>query len=175
DPAQRYIEILREELAQGRAVLCDQPTTEPRGPGDAEVIGYRDDEYAYLLPEASRKRVSASLRAAGEAWSVTAKTLHTSLVKKRIVLPGSEGRPQTKRSFGGTRVRVLTVPLSILWDRPPAPDAPAPAAPPANENGAVSARQTPWLNKGLDEAAPPAPGAPHLGPVAGGSLAAEEE
>ena len=106
---------------------------------------------------------------------MTAKTLHTSLVKKKIVVPGSEGRPQTKRTFGGTRVRVLTVPLSILWDRSPAPDAPAPAAPPANENGATGKTQTSWLNKGLDDAAPIAPDAPRPRPFTDGMIAAEEE
>jgi hypothetical protein len=117
DPAERFVEVLREEIAQGRAVLLGT-TDSPHElrPSGIEVIGQRDDEYAYLLPEVARRRVSASLREAGEAWDITAQTLHKALLRKGFVIPGKDGRIETQRRMGPTRPRVLKVPIRVFFD-----------------------------------------------------------
>jgi hypothetical protein len=147
DPARRFVEVLREELARGSAELGDKDDPQPPRAPDAEIIGYRDADRAYLLPEISRRRVGACLRAAGEPWEVTTHTLHRALIKRRFVIPGSEGRPESKHRIGGARLRVLVMPLSVLLGSS-GPESAAPVA--AGEHGAHGPESgTRWLSLGL--------------------------
>jgi hypothetical protein len=146
DPARRFIEVLREELARGHAELADKSDPRPRRFPDGELIGYRDADHAFLLPEVSRRRVGACLRAGGEPWEVTPHTLHRALVKRGFVIPGSEGRPESKHRIAGARLRVLVVPLAILLG----PPGPGPAAPcSSGESGGGTATGTRWLSVGV--------------------------
>jgi hypothetical protein len=116
DVADRFIEVLRQEVAQGRAILVDDDALElgPR-PG-VEMLGQRDADYAYVLPDLARRIVSGCLRAAGEAWDVSPLVLHKALVKKGFVIPASEGRIESQRRMGRSRPRVLKMPIGVLYD-----------------------------------------------------------
>lgn len=55
-------------LLEQRRVRLVQKGTSPRA-DDVEAVGWFDDDFAYLLPEAARRRVATFLRESGEAWA----------------------------------------------------------------------------------------------------------
>lgn len=162
DVADRFVEVLRQEVAQGRAVLQDANTVEfgPR-PG-IEIIGQREGDHAYVLPDLARGIVSACLREAGEAWDVSTLVLHKALVKKGYVIPAADGRIEVQRRMGKSRPRVLKMPIGILYDEDSAGSGPgSTAAPESGASGATSEpRKSPLLNAELRWPAPVAPVAP---------------
>jgi hypothetical protein len=163
DVAERFVEVLRQAVAQGRAVLQEPGCLDfvPR-PG-VEVIGQRDQDYAYILPDLARRVVSACLREAGEAWDVSVLVLHKALAKRRFVIPGSDGRIEVQRRMGRSRPRVLKMPIGILYDEEPAGSGSgSTAGPTGGEGGAGNgSRKSPLLNGQLRWPAPVAPVAPH--------------
>lgn len=87
--------------------------TSPRS-DDVEAVGWFDENYAFLLPEAARRRVATFLRESGEAWSHSAHALHKALVRKGFVLPGPDNRPEMQVRVGDGKRRVLRVRLAAL-------------------------------------------------------------
>ena len=167
DPAQRFVEVLREELAQGTLALADRDSAEPRS-RDREIIGYRDERYAYLLPEASRRRVSDALRTAGEAWDVSTHALHAALLKHGYVIAGPDKRPETQRRFGGTRLRVLMMPIEVLLGAPATvPGSGSVPSPSTDGTGDGTTPGKPLLNRGFARPSPVSPLSPSLWPEEG--------
>ncbi len=99
------LEQHRVRLAERGAVLRSD---------EVEAIGWYDDDYAYLMPEAARRRVATFLRESGESWSHTAHALHKALVRKGYADPGPDGRPEIQMRVGDTRRRVLRLRLAAL-------------------------------------------------------------
>jgi hypothetical protein len=159
DVADRFVEVLRQEVAQGRAVLQDAGTLElgPR-PG-VEVIGQREGDFAYVLPDLARRIVSSCLRQAGEAWDVSTLVLHKALVKKGYVIPACDGRIEFQRRMGRSRPRVLKLPIGILYDEDSAGSGPgSTSASQGDRTGAGSeSAKSPYLNAELQWSAPVAP------------------
>src|ERR1043165_3092439 len=58
-------------LLEQRRVRLVQKGTSPRA-DDVEAVGWFDDDFAYLLPEAARRRVATFLRESGEPWAHSA-------------------------------------------------------------------------------------------------------
>jgi 5S rRNA maturation endonuclease (ribonuclease M5) len=112
EPAERFMSILGTLLEQRRVRLIERGTAARSD--DAETVGWYDDDFAYLLPEAARRRVATFLRESGEAWSYSAHALNKALVRKGIVLPGPDARPEMQVRVGDGRRRVLRVRLRSL-------------------------------------------------------------
>jgi 5S rRNA maturation endonuclease (ribonuclease M5) len=112
EPAERFVTVLGTLLEQRRIRLVERGTS-PRS-DDVEAIGWFDTEYAYLLPEAARRRVATFLRESGESWSYSGHALHKALVRKGIVVPGPDHRPEMQVRVGDGKRRVLRVRLSAL-------------------------------------------------------------
>ena len=91
--------------------------TSPRA-DDVEAIGWFDQDFAYLLPEAARRRVATFLRESGEAWSHSAHALHKALVRKGFVVPGPDARPEMQVRVGDGKRRVLRLRLTALRGAP---------------------------------------------------------
>jgi len=85
---------------------------------DVETIGWFDQEYAYLLPDAARRRVATFVRESGETWACRAHALHKSLVRKGIVVPGPDGRPGMQVRVGDGKRRVLRLRFTALRGGP---------------------------------------------------------
>jgi hypothetical protein len=112
EPAERFVTVLGTLLEQRRIRLVERGTS-PRS-DDVEAIGWFDADYAYLLPEAARRRVATFLRESGESWSYSGHALHKALVRKGIVVPGPDARPEMQVRVGDGKRRVLRVRLSAL-------------------------------------------------------------
>ena len=98
-------------------VLLVEKGSSPRA-DDVEAVGWFDQDFAYLLPEAARRRVATFLRKSGESWSHSAHALNKALVRKDIVVPGPDGRPEMQVRVGEGKRRVLRVRLSALRGGP---------------------------------------------------------
>jgi hypothetical protein len=112
EPAERFMSVLGTLLEQRRVRLVEKGTS-PRA-DDVEAVGWYDANYAYLLPEAARRRVATFLRESGEAWGHSAHALHKALVRKGFVLPGPDARPEMQVRVGDGKRRVLRVRLTAL-------------------------------------------------------------
>jgi hypothetical protein len=112
EPAERFMSILGTLIEQRRVRLIEKGAS-PRA-DDAETVGWYDRDFAYLLPEAARRRVATFLRESGEAWAYSAHALNKALVRKGVVLPGPDGRPEMQVRVGDSRRRVLRVRLQSL-------------------------------------------------------------
>ena len=116
EPVERFVSVLGTLLEQRRIRLVEKGTS-PRA-DDVEAVGWFDQEFAYLLPEAARRRVATFLRESGESWSHSAHALHKALVRKGIVVPGPDGRPEMQVRVGDGKRRVLRLRLSALRGGP---------------------------------------------------------
>jgi hypothetical protein len=112
EPAERFISVLGTLLEQRRVCLVEKGHS-PRA-DDVEAIGWYDQDFAYLLPEAARRRVATFLRESGEAWSHSARALNKALVRKGVVVPGPDARPEMQVRVGDNKRRVLRLRLTAL-------------------------------------------------------------
>jgi DNA polymerase-1 len=114
DPAARFLNVLGTLLIQRRVGLVARDI-DP-GPDDAEFIGWHDEEFAYLLPAAVRRRVASFLRESGEHWPHTSTALNQALVRRGVLALSPDGRAETLVRVGnaGERRRVLRLPLAVL-------------------------------------------------------------
>ncbi|HVV51130.1 MAG TPA: toprim domain-containing protein [Polyangia bacterium] len=125
EPAERFIAVLGTLLEQKRIRLVERGTV-PRE-DVIEAIGWFDEEYAYLLPDAARRRVATFMRESGEAWGHSSHALHKALVRKGYAVVGADGRPEVQVRVGDGRRRVLRVYLSALKGAPGPGSGPGPA------------------------------------------------
>lgn len=116
EPVERFVTVLGTLLEQRRIRLVEKGTS-PRA-DDVEAIGWFDQEFAYLLPEAARRRVATFVRESGESWGYSAHALHKALVRKGIVVPGPDGRPEMQVRVGDGKRRVLRLRLAALRGGP---------------------------------------------------------
>lgn len=114
NPADAFVSVLRTLMVQGRVMLLKKHEARLSGDARSDVVGWQDEAFAYLLPEAARRAVSAFARDSGETWPYTPTTLHRALVSAGVVIPGADGRPETQARVGGEKRRVLKVPLEQL-------------------------------------------------------------
>jgi hypothetical protein len=114
NPADAFVATLRTLIVQGRVSLLGRDQAHAPGEKRGEVVGWQDETFAYLLPDAARRAVSTFVRESGDSWPYTPTTLHRALVSAGIVMPGPDGRPETQARVGGEKRRVLKVPLERL-------------------------------------------------------------
>jgi len=140
EPVERFVTVLGTLLEQRRIRLVEKGTS-PRA-DDVEAIGWYDQDYAYLLPEAARRRVATFLRESGETWSHSAHALHKALVRKGVVVPGTDGRPEMQVRVGDGKRRVLRLRLSALRGGPVPGLVPGPS-PVSGETGDTAGPENP--------------------------------
>jgi Toprim domain len=132
DPAERLLTVLGTLLIQRRVALVKRDV-DPE-PDDAEFVGWRDEEFAYLLPAAVRRRVASFLRESGEHWPHTSTALNQALVRRGVLALSPDGRAETLVRVGGAgdRHRVLRLPLAVLDGT--GPRTLSPSSPPSPSN-----------------------------------------
>jgi hypothetical protein len=83
-PERRFLEVLSTILTQGRAVLSakdEQPMEQKAG---VDFLGWRDDEFLYLLPEATFSAVVRFCRDTGEQFPLRQERLKRDLAHEHI-------------------------------------------------------------------------------------------
>jgi hypothetical protein len=140
EPAERFISVLGTLLEQRRVRLVEKGQS-PRA-DDVETIGWYDQDFAYLLPEAARRRVATFLRESGEAWSHSAHALNKALVRKGVVVPGPDARPEMQVRVGDGKRRVLRLRLTALRGTPVPGSVPG-LSPVSDETGGGADHQVP--------------------------------
>ena len=113
EPAERFVTVLGTLLEQQRIRLAERGCV--LRSDEVEAIDWYDDQFAYLMPEAARRRVATFLRESGDAWSHSSHALHKALVRKGYAEPGPDGRPEVKVRIGEGRRRVLRIRRSALY------------------------------------------------------------
>jgi hypothetical protein len=106
-PSHRFLRVLASLLAERRGVLLPkQADGDPRLPGD--LLGWLDDEYLYLIPEASWQAVSRACRDAGEPFAVREERLRRDLATEGLI-NSVDGRHTASVWIGGVKRRVLRI------------------------------------------------------------------
>jgi hypothetical protein len=93
-PTVCFLEVLGDLLAQGRARLESRDGEEKIG-GEAvgsELLGWFDDEFVYLIPDASYNRVARFLRDEGGHFPVKERTLRKHLHEEEYLMRGCDDR-----------------------------------------------------------------------------------
>lgn len=93
-PTVRFLEVLAELLAQGRVRLEARDGAGGIGGDatDAELLGWYDEEFVYLLPGAAYNRVARFLRDEGGHFPVKERTLRKHLDEEGYLARGSDDR-----------------------------------------------------------------------------------
>jgi DNA polymerase-1 len=136
DPTGKFLRWFRTLLAQGKVEIVDSRDEKLIQLGGTQQIGWRDEEAAYLLPEATYGAVVSAMRAAGVYMPLKAATLWSRLRAAGVLAAGDAEHATQKKTFGGKRERVIVVPLALLGLTDPngGPKDGAPT-PPAPSNG----------------------------------------
>jgi len=130
DPAQKFVWSLRTLIAQGKVEIVDSRKEKLLQIGVSQQIGWRDEEAAYLLPEATYAAGFGAMRAGGTSMPLKESTLWARLRFLGVLKPGDEGHATCKRMCGGKRERVIVMSLKALGfdgsddgppDEPPVP------------------------------------------------------
>ena len=114
DPASIFLLTLGGLLAQGAVRLTRRgsplSSIEDRG----TPIGWKDDQYAYLIPQVTRVEVCRALRVENREFSWSARALNDALLKGGYLVPDTDGRNDVVFVSPGHRGRVLKIPLEAL-------------------------------------------------------------
>lgn len=105
-PTLRYLEVLGDLLAQGKAYLLNRRDNSKRIGGGAageELLGWYDDDYLYILPDASYNRVARFLRDESATLSVKKPTLAKYLLEEGLLVSDADGKTELLRV--GSEVR----------------------------------------------------------------------
>jgi len=86
-PTLRFLGVLRELFAQGKAFLKPTESTSMGG----ECLGWQDEDYLYLLSAATYNRVAKFCREEGGYFPVKATTLHKMLAEEGYIEVAADG------------------------------------------------------------------------------------
>ena len=127
EPTRRYTELLPAAIVGGRAHVADPEGDHPGHPeswgwrfsGDewrpqGERVGWVDGEHLYLEPEVAFAAVQRQGRDAGDALSVTGRTLNKRLHERGLLVSTDLPHLTVRRVLQGRRRRVLHLPAAAL-------------------------------------------------------------
>ena len=118
-PTRIFLDTIGEMLASRKVwikdlVIVDEKTKNEPMPMD-DMIGYRDNQYYYLLPNVAFAAVSAMCRKEGHEFPVSLKALYKHLVADKVVTGLKDGEsPARPKNIGGKTVRTLRIPAHML-------------------------------------------------------------
>ena len=118
DPAEAYLDFLRDELTMSEKLLAPFSTAlEP------EHIGFRSDEGVFVRANTAWKRFVAHCRAMGTSPRLSKSSMHKRLVERNDVVPSNEsGRIPWSKGKGKGRCLLFTYDaLAITPDSPESP------------------------------------------------------
>ena len=104
-PSRRFLSVLSTLLTQGRAVLIDRDRDPSSHAASAPMVGWQDDEFLYLIPDAAFNAVARFCKDAGEFFPVRSERLLRDLNKDGFS-DCVEGRNTATVTLGGRKRRV---------------------------------------------------------------------
>lgn len=107
-PSRRFLGVLATLLAQGRIVLIDKNSRPSTSNGNASIVGWEDEEFLYLIPDAAYQSVARFCRDSGELFPVRSERLLRDLNKEGLS-DCSEGRNTATINLGGQKRRVIRI------------------------------------------------------------------
>jgi hypothetical protein len=105
-PSRRFLSVLATLLTQGRAALLDKEAGPTEQNGIAALVGWQDEEFVYLMPEAAFNSVARFCRESGEFFPVRFDRLLCDLNKEGIS-DCVDGRNTATVTLGGKKRRVV--------------------------------------------------------------------
>lgn len=105
-PSRRFLQILTAILTQRRGQLLPKDVTETGATSEPALLGWQDDTFLYLQPDAAFQAVSRFARDAGEPFPITQSRLRKELEVDHISEPDT-GRTTASVWVGGSTRRVL--------------------------------------------------------------------
>jgi len=110
DPAEVFLSTLSAMLAQGAVTLCHREA----GGDPLNMVGWNDETYAYLIPQAAHQAVGRYLREGGGHFPYSARALNEALDKRGTLVKGTDNRPTRLVKIRGKNRRVLQIPMNLL-------------------------------------------------------------
>ena len=89
DPAEVFLQTLASLLAQNAVHVAPRDTV-GEGDGGGVEIGWMDESYLYLIPDATRAAVARCLRDAGGHFPHSPRMLYKALERKGALVPGKD-------------------------------------------------------------------------------------
>ncbi len=110
DPAEVFLTTLSSMLAQGVVTLAYRDG----GVDPDNMIGWKDTDYAYLIPDAARHAVGRYLRESDGHFPYSARATNEALNGRGALVKGTDGRSTPLVKIRGKGRRVLQIPLRLL-------------------------------------------------------------
>lgn len=121
EPTERFLSLLREALASGRAYL--KKINEPdQSHYTGQRMGWVNGDRVYLLPDVSYAVAQRLGEATGNGLAVTSQTLRKRLNEKGLLAETEPSRDTllVRKQIDGTRWPVLVLNKEVLYDNQPA-------------------------------------------------------
>lgn len=114
-PVDLFLSTLEELEASGAIEICERDsvtggwsTARP----DAQRVGYRDDEFLYLLPQAAHGAVNRALQQSGRSFPISGARLWKTMLEQGRAVAHAGGATSRSKAFGQLKTRVVWVPLT---------------------------------------------------------------
>jgi DNA polymerase-1 len=115
-PSRRFLRVLLALVVQGQAVLMPKDDAKEVGmPQGCLLLGWVDDQYLYLIPDAAYQAVAHFCRDAGEPFSIAFERLKSDLRNEGLSEVEPDRRTKTAHIGGATR-RVLQLRRASVED-----------------------------------------------------------
>ena len=118
DVADLFLRTLSAMLTQGTITLLDRHAAE----GPNTMVGWEDDEFVYLVPEAARREVSRYLQDSGRALTVGTRALNEALRARGALVPSASGEGTRSERVGGRPRRITKLHRAHLYLEDSLPD-----------------------------------------------------
>lgn len=105
-PSRRFLSVLAAMVSQGRALLLRRDSHAEDYFGNANVLGWQDAEFIYLIPDAAYQAAVRFCRDAGECFPVRSERLFRDLNREQLS-ECSPGRNTAVARLGGQVRRVI--------------------------------------------------------------------
>jgi hypothetical protein len=104
-PSRRFLSVLATLVGQGRAILLPKNCSPNGSNGNAAFVGWKDEEFLYLVPDGAFQCVARFCRDAGEWFPIRSGRLWRDLHQERIS-ECADGRNSTTVTVGGQKRRI---------------------------------------------------------------------
>jgi hypothetical protein len=114
-PAEIFVNVLATLHEQGKIRLASVDDIFPTA-SEIEMIGWKKDNVALVIPEAAHRRVAMFVRDSGEHWAPSLRELHKELVARGYAQPTPDGRDggQWRVGLERKKKRGWLMPISVF-------------------------------------------------------------
>ena len=115
----RFLQVLWTLLTQNRALLLPKDETRTLLPTDPPFIGWRDDDFLYLIPEAAHQAVVRFCRDSGDPFPIRKERVLRNFAKEEISECDRDRNSKVVKMAGQTHrvLKLNLVKVEILLDK----------------------------------------------------------